>query len=67
MTTPTTELPFVLHSRDDRGVHTLVLNNPKTYNALSEDMLDALQAAFDFVALDATARVVVCRARRKPR
>lgn len=65
MTTPTTELPFVLHSRDDRGVHTLVLNNPKTYNALSEDMLDALQAALDFVALDATARVVVIAATGK--
>ena len=66
MTTPTTtELPFVLHSRDDRGVHTLVLNNPKTYNALSEDMLDALQAALDFVTLDATARVVVIAATGK--
>ena len=62
----TTELPPpVLHSRDDRGVHTLVLNNPKTYNALSNDMLDALQAALDFVALDATARVVVIAATGK--
>ena len=65
MTTPTTELPFVLHSRDDRGVHTLVLNNPKTFNALSEHMLDALQAALDFVALDATARLVVIAAEGK--
>ncbi len=62
----TTELPPpVLHSRDDRGVHTLVLNRASTFNALSEDMLAALQAALDSVALDATARMVLITAEGK--
>lgn len=62
----TTELtPPVLHTRDDRGVHTLVLNRASTFNALSEDMLAALQAALDFVMLDATARTVVIAAEGK--
>ena len=60
MNPTTTELtPPVLHTRDDNGVHTLMLNRAKTFNALSEDMLTALQAALDFVASDATARLVV--------
>jgi enoyl-CoA hydratase/carnithine racemase len=64
--TSTTELPPpVLHTRDDRGVHTLVLNRPKNFNALSDDMLAALQAALDFVAEDATARMVVIAATGK--
>lgn len=62
----TTELPpSVLHTRDDRGVHTLVLNRASTFNALSEDMLAALQAALDFVTLDTTARTVVIAAEGK--
>ncbi len=61
--TSTTELPPpVLHTRDDRGVHTLVLNRAGTFNALSDGMLAALQAALDFVAVDATARLVVIAA-----
>ena len=61
-----TELPQpLLHTRDDRGVHTLVLNRASTFNALSEDMLSALQAAFDFIALDATARIVLIAATGK--
>jgi enoyl-CoA hydratase/carnithine racemase len=61
-----TELPpSVLHTRDNRGVHTLVLNRASTFNALSESMLAALQAALDFVALDATARMVVVAAEGK--
>lgn len=63
MTTTHTELPPpVLHTRDDRGVHTLTLNRASSFNALSEDMLAAIQAALDFVALDATARMVVIAA-----
>ena len=66
MTTTTTELsPPVIHTRDDRGVHTLVLNRASTFNALSDDMLTALQAALDFVAQDATARLVVMAATGK--
>ena len=63
MTTTHIELPPpVLHSRDDRGVHTLTLNRASTFNALSDDMLSALQAALDFIALDTSARVVVIAA-----
>ena len=66
MNTSTTELPpFVLHTRDDRGVHTLVLNRPQQFNALSADMMAALQSALDFIALDATARLVVIAAAGK--
>ena len=56
---------MLLHSRDERGVHTLTLNSAKTFNALSEDMLSALQAALDFIALDATARIVLIAAEGK--
>ena len=58
----THESPPVLHNRDDRGVHTLLLNRASTFNALSDDMLAALQSALDFVADDATARLVVIAA-----
>lgn len=57
--------PILLHTRDERGVHTLVLNRAHTFNALSEEMLAALQAALDFIALDATARMVVIAATGK--
>ena len=66
MGSPETELsPPVLHTRDDRGVHTLMLNRASTFNALSDDMLAALQSALDFVAFDATARMVVIAAEGK--
>ncbi len=45
--------------QDEAGVATLTLNRPKQYNALSQAMLSALQAALDAVAADATVRVVV--------
>lgn len=45
--------------RDARGVHTLTMNDPRRFNALSSDMLQALQQALDAVARDAQARVVV--------
>jgi len=57
--------PAVLHTRDERGVHHLVLNRPATFNALSEEMLAALQTALDAVALDASARIVVLSAQGK--
>ena len=59
------QTPPLLHARDERGVHTLVLNRPATFNALSEDMLAALQAALDEIALDASARVVVLASQGK--
>jgi enoyl-CoA hydratase/carnithine racemase len=57
-----TNEPLVLRQADARGVVTLVLNRPQAYNALSEGMLEALQAALDAVAADPGARVVVIAA-----
>ena len=46
--------------REDRdGVATLTLNRPKQYNALSEEMLAALQGELDALAEDRETRVVV--------
>lgn len=59
------ELPPVLHVRDNRGVHYLTLSRPASFNALSHEMLMALQAALDFVTQDATARAVVIAAEGK--
>ncbi len=53
------EQPLVLREKDSRGVVTLTMNRPAAFNALSEAMLDALQAALDAVAADDQARVVV--------
>ncbi len=50
---------LVLTARDARGVVTLTLNRPAAFNALSEDMLEALQGALDRIAADDAARVVV--------
>lgn len=55
----------VLEQRDARGVVTLTMNRPANFNALSEEMLDALQAALDRVAKDTTVRVVVLAAAGK--
>ena len=55
----------VLHTSDLRGMHTLTLNRAKAFNALSEDMLDALQSALDTVAKDPQARLVVIAAEGK--
>lgn len=57
--------PVLLEERDARGVVTLTMNRPAAFNALSEDMLAALQAAIDRVAADEGARVVVLGARGK--
>ena len=47
------------------GIATLTLNRPRQYNALSEDMLIALQEALDDIAGDDTVRVVVIAANGK--
>ena len=49
----------VLEQRDSRGVVTLTMNRPANFNALSEEMLGALQAALDRVAQDESVRAVV--------
>jgi enoyl-CoA hydratase/carnithine racemase len=61
----TDERPFVIAERDQRGVVRLMLNRPDSYNALSEGMIAALQAAFDRLAEDGEARVVVLAAAGK--
>jgi enoyl-CoA hydratase/carnithine racemase len=55
----------VLYDTDPRGVVTLTLNRPQAFNALSEAVLEALQAVLDRVAADERARVVVIRAAGK--
>ncbi len=57
--------PLLLHTREANGVHTLTLNSPATFNALSEEMLSLLQAALDDVARDSSARAVVIAAQGK--
>ena len=56
---------YVLNERDARGVVTLTLNRPQQFNALSEEMMTALQAELDAVARDGSARVVVIAGRGK--
>ncbi len=59
--TSTAETPYVLKSQSG-GVVTLTLNRGDRFNPLSEQMLDALQAEFDALAKDDSARVVVLAA-----
>jgi enoyl-CoA hydratase/carnithine racemase len=53
--------PMLLRGDAD-GVTTLTLNRPRQFNALSMEMLDALQAALDDIAGDPSVRVVVIAA-----
>jgi len=48
--------------RDARGVVTLTLDRPGSFNALGEEMLDALQAAFARLGKDEGVRAVVLAA-----
>lgn len=56
---------YVLETRDGAGVATLTLNRPQQFNALSVEMMDALQAALDSIAKDPGVRVVVIAAAGK--
>jgi enoyl-CoA hydratase/carnithine racemase len=56
---PTFDEPLLLRERDPRGVVTLTLNRPQAFNALSESMLQALQAELDALARDDTVRALV--------
>ena len=51
--------PLVRRARDAAGVVTLTLNRPQAYNALSEELLAALQAEVDALGSDTGVRVVV--------
>jgi enoyl-CoA hydratase/carnithine racemase len=53
---------ILLHTTDARGVHTLTLNTPRSFNVLSESMLSALQTALEQIAANQQARVVVIAA-----
>lgn len=57
--------PLVLTVHDSRGVITLTLNRPQAFNALSEAMIDALQAELEVAGRDSSARVIVLAASGK--
>ena len=61
----TVQAPVLLRSDDGRGVTTLSLNRPQAFNALSEDMLAALQHELDRLSTDPSVRVVVIAAHGK--
>jgi enoyl-CoA hydratase/carnithine racemase len=49
----------LLRREDKDGVARLTLNRPRQFNALSQELLTALQRAFDAIAADGAVRVVV--------
>jgi len=53
----------VLLRRDDGPVAILTLNRPRAMNALSGELIDALQAEFDKLAKDRTIRCVILEAK----
>jgi enoyl-CoA hydratase/carnithine racemase len=55
----------ILLREEQGGVVTLILNRPAQFNALSEEMLSALQEALDSLKQDDTVRCVVIAARGK--
>jgi len=55
----------VLARQDHDGVVTLCLNRPRQFNALSEELLDALQRELDSIANDPAVRCVVLAAAGK--
>lgn len=57
--------PMVRRAQDARGVRTLTLNRPQSFNALSEAMLAALQRELDAIAADEAVRAVVLAAEGK--
>ncbi len=63
--TPGEHTPLVRRERDARGVLTLTLARPQSFNALSSAMLGALQVELDAAAADETLRVVVLAAEGK--
>ena len=55
----------VLLESTREGVHTLTLNRPTQFNAMTGELLDSLLAALDRVAVDDSVRVVVLAGRGK--
>ena len=64
MTSPHDDAPVLRHD-DGRGVTTLTLNRPQAFNALGEEVLDALQRQVDELAKEESVRVVVIAAAGK--
>ena len=56
---------YVLTARDQRGVATLTLNRPQQFNALSQEMMAALQSELDMLAQDKSVRAIVIGAQGK--
>ena len=54
--------PVLLPDMSDGGVLTLTLNRPAVFNALSEDLVEALKSALETAAKDSAVRVVAIRA-----
>ena len=63
--TATDLAPLIRRDVDARGVVTLTLDRPQSFNALSEAMLAALQAELDAIGADERTRVVVIAATGK--
>jgi enoyl-CoA hydratase/carnithine racemase len=61
----TTPEPLLRRQRDARGAVTLTLNRPQAFNALSEEMLSALQGELDALAADESVRALVLGASGK--
>ncbi len=61
MTAPATAAPVLLRA-DEAGVTTLTLNRPDARNALSRELMTALQDALDAIARDTSVKVVVLAA-----
>jgi enoyl-CoA hydratase/carnithine racemase len=57
--TASDETASLVLQRQQAGVAFLTLNRPARYNALSEEMLAALEAALNLIAADPSVRVVV--------
>jgi enoyl-CoA hydratase/carnithine racemase len=54
---------LVLSQRDARGVVRITLNQPRNFNALSTEMIAALQSQLEAIAKDDTVRAVVLAAK----
>ena len=54
--------PSILLREDQGGIVRLVLNRPRKFNALSEQLLDRLETTLDEIKNDPTVRVVVIAA-----
>lgn len=54
-------MPDILLRQDSDGIATLTLNTPEKLNALSDEMLAALQAQFDGFMSDTDTKVVILR------